>query len=297
MSDPTTRPPATPATSATAAFADPTAHVPLDCSAFDPEVDRLAVRRDGDVLVVELADPDRRNMMGLAMTAAWARLMPAIAADTGVRAVLLTGRGSAFTSGGDTSWIGADSHEPVAVLRTRMLSYYRTWLLIRDLPVPTIAAMNGPAIGAGAALALACDLRWAGESASLSVPFLQLGLHPGMLSTVRLTEVAGVAAARDLLFTGRRIRSSEMRELGMVSRVIGDDELIAESLAGAHQVAAAAPTAMRLTKAALRDGGPRDWRSAMEWEGLAQAVTLASEDLTEGLDALREKRAPRFTGR
>ena len=297
MSDPSSGPDVSTASPASAAFADPTAHVPLDVAAFDPEADRLAVGREGNVVVVELADPDRRNMMGLAMTAAWERLMAAIAADTDVRAVLLTGQGTAFTSGGDTSWIGADSHEPVSVLRTRMLSYYRTWLMIRDLSVPTIAAINGPAIGAGAALALACDLRWAGESASLSVPFLQLGLHPGMLSTFLLTEVVGVAAARDLLFTGRRIRSSEMRDLGMVSRVIGDEELIAESLAAAHQVAAAAPTAMRLTKVALRDGGPRDWRSATEWEGLAQAVTLASEDLTEGLDALREKRAPHFTGR
>jgi enoyl-CoA hydratase len=280
------------------AYASPSgAHVPLDVAAFDPSTDRLAVRREGDVVVVELADADRRNMMGLEMTAAWERLMAGLGADAQVRAVLLTGQGSAFTSGGDTSWIGADSHEPVPVLRDRMLSYYRTWLGIRRLTVPTIAALNGPAVGAGAALALACDIRWAGESASMSLPFLHLGLHPGMLSTFLLTEVAGVAAARDLFLTGRRIDAEEMRALGIVSRVLPDASLAQDALAGAQQVAAGAPVAVRLTKVALRDGGPRDWSAATEWEGLAQSVTLASEDLAEGLAALREKRRPRFTGR
>lgn len=282
----------------TPAYASPAgAHVRLDVDSFDPEADKLAVRRDGDLVVIELADHDRRNMMSLEMTTAWSRLMAGIAADSDVRALLLTGQGSAFSSGGNTSWIGSDSHEPVPVLRERMLAYYATWLMIRDLPVPTIAAINGPAIGAGAALALACDVRWAGESASMSVPFLRMGLHPGMLSTYLLTEVAGVAAARDLLFTGRRVGAAEMLSLGLVSRVVPDSELAAEALAGAQEVAMGAPVAVQLTKVALRDGGPRDWASATQWEGLAQAVTLASDDLTEGLAALREKRAPRFTGR
>jgi enoyl-CoA hydratase/carnithine racemase len=282
----------------TPAYASPGgAHLHLDVDAFDPEADRLRVRREGGVVVIELADHDRRNVMGLEMTTAWSRLMVGIAADSDVRAVLLTGQGSAFSSGGHTTWIGADSHEPVPILRERMLAYYATWLMIRDLPVPTIAAINGPAIGAGAALALACDIRWAGESASMSLPFLRMGLHPGMLSTFLLTEVAGVAAARDLLFTGRRVGADEMLSLGLVSRVLPDAELAGEALAGAQEVAGGAPVAARLTKVALRDGGPRDWGSATQWEGLAQAVTLASDDLAEGLTALREKRAPRFTGR
>lgn len=255
------------------------------------------MRRAGHLVVIELADHDRRNMMSLEMTAAWSRLIPAIAADSDVRAVLLTGQGSAFSSGGDTSWIGADSHEPVPVLRERMLAYYQAWLTIRDLPMPTIAAVNGPAIGAGAALALACDIRWAGESAAMSVPFLRMGLHPGMLSTFLLTEVAGVAAARDLLFTGRRVAAADMLALGLVSRVIADDRLAEDAYSAALMVAASAPMAASLTKVALRDGGPQDWAATMQWEGLAQAVTLASEDLTEGLAALREKRSPRFTGR
>lgn len=282
----------------TPAYVSPSsAHAPLDVSTVDPAVDRLVVRREGDVVVVELADPDRRNTMGVEMTAAWGRLMAALAADRDVRAVLITGRGSAFTSGGNTTWIGADSHEPVAVLRERMLAYYRTWLAVRELAVPTIAAINGPAVGAGAALALACDIRWAAESAHMSFPFVRIGMHPGMLSTYLIPEVAGVAVARDLLLTGRRVSSAEMRELGLVSRVLPDEQLARESLLAAQQVAAGAPVAVRLTKVALREGGPSGWREATEWEGLAQAVTLATSDLAEGLAALRDRRPAKFTGR
>ncbi len=281
-----------------AAYASPDgAHRDLDVHDFDPQADRLAVRREGDVVVVELADSDRRNMMGLEMTAAWTRLMAALARDSSVRALVLTGQGTAFSSGGNTSWIGADSHQPVPVLRERMLSYYSAWLAIRDLPFPTIAAINGPAVGAGAALALACDLRWAGESAMLSLPFLRMGMHPGMLSTLLLTEVGGVAVARDLLFTGRRVGAPELLALGLVSRVVPDEQLAEVAAEGAAQIAAGAPSAVRLTKVALRGAGPHDWEAATQWEGLAQAVTLASEDLAEGLAALREKRPARFTGR
>lgn len=297
MSDDAITTPSTPAP-AVPAYASPNdAHVPVDCDSFVPETDRLSVRREGGLLVVELADPERRNMMGLEMTAAWARLMAAASLDREVRAVLVTGRGSAFSSGGNTSWIGADSHEPTAVLRARMLAYYRAWLSVRDLEVPTIAVVNGPAIGAGAALALACDIRWAGQSAVMALPFLRMGMHPGMLSTFLLAEAGGPAVARDLLLTGRRVPADELLALGLVSRVLPDDRLLVESIEGAAGVAAAAPVPARLTKVALRDGLTRDWAAAMQWEGLAQAVTLGSRDLAEGLAALRDRRAPHFTGR
>jgi enoyl-CoA hydratase/carnithine racemase len=270
---------------------------PVDCGAFDPGTDRLAVRREGRVVVVELADPDRRNMMGRELTAAWGRLIPAIAADRSVGAVLLTGRGTAFSSGGDTTWVGPGPHESVAGLRERMLDFYRTWLAVRELDVPTMAALNGPAIGAGAALALACDIRWAAETAFLSVPFLRMGMHPGMLATHLLADVAGPAVARDLLLTGRRVPAAEMLSLGLVTRVLPDAELPAAATRAASDLAAGAPVAVRLAKAALRDVGQRTWSDALQWEGLAQAVTLATDDLVEGMAALREKRSPRFRGR
>ena len=214
-----------------------------------------------------------------------------------MRAVVVTGEGSAFCSGGDTSWIASDPDATVDDLRRRMLPFYRAWLAIRSLEVPTIAAVNGAAIGAGLCLALACDIRYAATSARLGAPFVKLGMHPGMAATWSLPEVVGPAAARDLLLTGRVVGADEALRLGLVSRVIDDAAFLDEVLAVAADVAATAPIASRLTKLALADGGHATYDAALQWEALAQPVTLATEDLQEGIRAAREKRPPEFRGR
>jgi len=267
-------------------------------SGWSAEDDHLEVAAYADgVVLVTLSQPERRNAMSDRMTAAWPRLTAALRADADVRAVVVTGAGRAFCSGGDTSWIGGAPDSSVADLRTRMLAFYRGWLSIRELEVPTIAAINGAAVGAGAALALACDLRYAAASARFAVPFAQLGLHPGMATTWLLPEVVGLAAARDLLITGRVVDAEEMLRLGLVSSVSGDDGFVEGVLHLAHSVAAAAPIAVRLTKSALVGGAPADLVTALEWEALAQSVTLATEDVLEGFAATRERRPPTFTGR
>ena len=214
-----------------------------------------------------------------------------------MRAVVVTGEGSAFCSGGDTSWIASEPDATVDDLRRRMLPFYRAWLAIRSLEVPTIAAVNGAAIGAGLCLALACDIRYAATSARLGAPFVRLGMHPGMAATWSLPEVVGPAAARDLLLTGRLVGADEALRLGLVSRVIDDATFLDEVLAVAADVAATAPIASRLTKLALADGGHATYDAALQWEALAQPVTLATEDLQEGIRAAREKRPPAFRGR
>ena len=266
----------------------------------DDLVDLRVKRRPGGVVLVTLDLPDRRNMMSAAMTGSWGRVMSAVRADRGVRAVVVTGAGSAFCSGGDLSWIGGDPSQPaatVAELRARMLPFYRTWLAVREIEVPTIAAVNGAAIGAGLALALACDLRYAASDARLGMPFTSLGMHPGMASTWLLPEVAGLAVARELLLTGRMVSGEAAERMGLVNRALPAGEVLDEALRVADEVAATAPLASRLTKRALAGGGPASFEAALEWEALAQPVTLASEDLQEGLRAQRERRPPRFTGR
>lgn len=263
----------------------------------DQTYDQLAVtRREDGVVVVTLDLPDRRNMMSAAMTASWGRLMAALRADREVRAVVVTGAGSAFCSGGDVSWIGAQPEATVDALRERMLPFYRTWLSIRDLEVPTIAAINGAAIGAGLAMALACDLRYAAAGARLGVPFTSLGMHAGMATTHLLPAVAGLGVARELLLTGRIVTGEEAAALGLVNRAFPREQLLDEVLGIAAAVAGTAPVATRLTTVALRGGGHRDFEAALQWEALAQPVTLATADLQEGLRAQREKRPPRFTG-
>ena len=258
----------------------------------------LRVERPSDgVALLVLDNPDQRNAMSDAMTEAWSAAVADLAEDPTVRAVVVTGEGSAFCSGGDTSWIASEPDATVDDLRRRMLPFYRAWLGIRSLEVPTIAAVNGAAIGAGLCLALACDIRYAATSARLGVPFVKLGMHPGMAATWSLPEVVGAAAARDLLLTGRLVGADEALRLGLVSRVIDHATFLDEVLAVAAAVAATAPIATRLTKLALADGGHATYDAALQWEALAQPVTLATEDLQEGIRAAREKRAPAFRGR
>jgi enoyl-CoA hydratase/carnithine racemase len=243
-----------------------------------------------------LDNPDQRNAMSEAMTRSWVRAVEQLATDGEVRVVVVTGEGSAFCSGGDPRWIAGEPEAPVDRLRTRMIAFYRAWLTIRALEVPTIAAVNGPAVGAGLCLALACDIRYAAVGARLSAPFVRLGMNPGMAATYLLPDVVGEANARELLLTGRSVDAEEALRLGLVSRVFADADFATEVQAIAEGIAATAPIASRYTAVALRGGGHRDLESAIQWEALAQPITLATEDLQEGIRAAREKRRPEFRG-
>lgn len=262
------------------------------------EYTHLRLDRPADGVVrLTLDNPDLRNAMSDEMTASWVRAIDDIAADHSVRVVMVIGEGSAFCSGGNTSWISSEPDASVDHLRTRMMPFYRAWLSIRKLEVPTIAAVNGHAIGAGLCLALACDIRYASADAKLGVPFVTLGMHAGMAGTYLLPNVVGPAHARDLLLTGRVVDSEEALRIGLVSRVIDAAVFADEVLATAIDIAATAPIATRLTKIALADGGHADFESALQWESLAQPMTLATADLQEGVRASRERRAPNFSGR
>ena len=249
------------------------------------------------VALLTLDNPDMRNAMSDEMTASWVRAIDELATDPEVRVVVVTGAGSAFCSGGNTSWIAGEPDATVDQLRNRMLPFYRAWLSVRRLEVPTIAALNGAAIGAGLCLALACDIRYAAAGARMGLPFVKLGMHAGMGGTHLLPEVVGRAHARDLLLTGRLVDADEALRLGLVSRVMEPAAFLDDVLDTAGQIAATAPIASRLTKLALLDGGHRDLESGLQWEAMAQPITLATRDLQEGVTAAREKRPPVFEGR
>jgi enoyl-CoA hydratase/carnithine racemase len=249
------------------------------------------------VALLTLDNPGQRNAMSEQMTASWVAAIDELRDDRSLRTVVVTGQGSAFCSGGDTSWIVSDPDASVDELRTRMVAFYHAWLSIRSLEVPTIAAVNGAAIGAGLCLALACDIRYAAVSARLGAPFVRLGMHPGMAATWLLPEAGGRAGAPDLLLTGRTVDADEALRLGLVSRVVDDASFKHEVLTTASAIAATAPIASRLTKLALADGGHSTYDAALQWEALAQPVTLATGDIHEGIRAAREKRAPAFEGR
>ncbi|MFI6508448.1 enoyl-CoA hydratase/isomerase family protein [Streptosporangium sp. NPDC050855] len=254
----------------------------------------LVERHDDGVVVLTLNAPDRRNAMTDGMTARWRETIAGLAADEDLRCVVVTGAGNAFCSGGDLSWLAERGAEDVPALRERMLGFYRTWLAVADLEVPTLAAVNGAAVGAGLCLALACDLIYAAEEAKLLAPFTSLGLHPGMAATYLLPRVAGVGLAREILLTGRTLTGREAATAGLVTRAFPRASLMAEVMEIASRTAANAPIATRLTKVALAGGGHADLGAALRWESLAQPVTMASDDMIEGLAAQRERRPPRF---
>lgn len=262
-----------------------------------PRLTHLRLERPADGVALLVLDlPELRNAMSDEMTASWVRAVDHLATDPTVRAVVVTGEGQGFCSGGNLSWLASEPDASVDALRTRMLPFYRAWLSVRRLEVPTIAAINGAAIGAGLCLALACDLRFAARGARMGVPFTRLGLHPGMAGTYLLPDVVGAAVARDLFLTGRLVDADEALSLGLVSRVVDAAELRDVAIEAASGIAQAAPIATRLTKRALQ----RPHASidvALDWEGLAQPVTLATDDLREGILAAQERRAPRFSGR
>jgi enoyl-CoA hydratase len=270
---------------------------PGDSAPEQPPLTHLRLERPAPGVAMLVLDlPEMRNAMSDEMTSSWVSAVDHLAGDPTVRAVVVTGEGSAFCSGGNTSWIASEPDATVDALRSRMLPFYRAWLSVRKLEVPTIAAINGPAIGAGLALALACDIRYAARGARMGVPFVRLGMHPGMATTYLLPDVVGPSAARDLLLTGRLVDAEEALGLGLVSRVVEPDGFRDEMVRVATEVAAAAPIASRLTKIALARGHA-SVEACLEWEALAQPMTLATADLQEGIRAAQERRAPAFEGR
>ncbi len=271
--------------------------MPAESTAPDLALTDLRLERPSPGVVrLVLDNPAQRNAMSDGMTESWGRAIDALAADRDVRVVVVTGEGSAFCSGGNPAWIASEPEAEVDYLRTRMIAFYRAWLAIRRLEVPTIAAVNGHAVGAGLCLALACDIRYAAAGAKLSAPFVKLGMNPGMGATYLLPNAVGEANARELLLTGRAVDAEEARQLGLVTRVFADEVFAEEVQQIAEGIALTAPIASRYTKVALRDGGHADFESAIQWEALAQPITLATADLQEGVRAAREKRTAEFKG-
>ncbi|MCF6475198.1 enoyl-CoA hydratase/isomerase family protein [Nonomuraea sp. MG754425] len=251
-------------------------------------------RKDDGVVLITLNRPDMRNAMTDTMTAEWRETMAGLAADREARCLVVTGAGTAFSSGGDLSWIGERGAEAVPALRERMLAFYRTWLMITELEIPTVAAVNGPAVGAGLCVALACDLVYAADDAKLLAPFASLGLHPGMAATYLLPR-RSAGLAREMLLTGRTVTGTEAADKGLVNQSFPKNDLMSEVGGIAEKIVQNAPIATRLTKVALNQDH-QDLEAALRWESLAQPVTMTSADMIEGLAAHRERRMPKFTG-
>jgi enoyl-CoA hydratase/carnithine racemase len=247
------------------------------------------------VQLLTLNLPAVRNAMTQELTARWTEVMEEIRQDRSVRVAVLTGAGTSFCSGADLSWLdeGSRHQNTPDRIRERMLPFYRAWLAPRALSIPVIAAVNGPAIGAGLCAALACDLRYGSPAALFSAPFVALGTHAGMGVMRLLPDAVGNTRAREMLYTGRAVGADEALSWGLINGVAED--VVAKAVDVATGIAASAPIAVRLTKSGFMQA-EHGLEAALQWEGLAQPITMATDDLHEGILARRERRAPRFTG-
>jgi enoyl-CoA hydratase/carnithine racemase len=251
-------------------------------------------RSDGGVVRVTLSRPEAKNALSRALNLELLRLAGELGGDPAVRAVLLTGAGDAFSAGADLKErrgiAAADSGPFIDAISGAIRAWAEMWK-------PTIALINGAAFGGGLELALACDFRLASDTAVMGLSEVRLGIIPGAGGTQRLARLLGVARAKELVMTGRRIDAARALAVGLVSRVVPLAELDSAGRELADELAACAPLSLVMAKWAIDEGADLPMAEALALERRCYDVTLMSEDRNEGLRAFAEKRPPRFTGR
>lgn len=256
----------------------------------------VEVSLDDGLATVVLNRPEALNALNMQLKEDLAEVWRQLANEVAVRAVLVTGAGRAFSTGGDIKQMDPDRTPETT--RRRMARLTREVVIpLARLDAPVVAAVNGHAHGLGLALAMACDIAYAAESAVLSMAFSRVGLGPDGCSSYLLVRAVGLARAKELMFTARRLSATEALELGLVNRVLADEELMPAASAAAAELAAGATVALRGAKRLLNDSTLHSLEEMAELESYGQAIAMSSEDHREGIAAFAEKRAASFGGR
>ncbi|HEY3500247.1 MAG TPA: enoyl-CoA hydratase [Polyangiaceae bacterium] len=256
----------------------------------------LIEEREGNTAVLRLNRPASMNALDEALVTALGAGLARASSDENVRAVVLTGEGGAFCSGADLKDAMKAFGSGVA-LEDRLAAFQATILAIAAAPKPVIAAVDGAAVGFGADLALACDLRLLSERAYLQEKFVGIGLMPDGGGTFHLARLVGPGRALELLLLGEKVEAARALELGLANRVLPVERLLPEASALAQRLAEGPPLALARIKAATRAGLSGTLEEALRREAEGQALLLRSEDLREGVAAWLERRPPRFQGR
>lgn len=247
------------------------------------------------VAVVTLNSPKTLNAMTVAMGNEFVTAVDSLSKEPKLRAVVLTGAGSAFSAGGDISFLRSRIADTFDGNVLAMREFYSRFLCIRKLGVPVVAGINGHAIGAGFCVALACDIRVVSETAKLAINFTRLGIHPGMGGTYFLPKLAGYNAASHLILTGDTISGKDALRMGLVQGVYPSDDVLNQAVIVAEKIATASKIAVHESLVTLRAGDDVALVNALQREAEAQAVCYAEGvDLNEALNALVEKRLPKF---
>lgn len=263
--------------------------------------DKILFERNGAVATLTFNIPQTRNAMTDqdvcdAFVAACARLQ----ADLSVSCVIITGAGEAFSSGGNVKHmrdkVGSFGGDAIAVREAYRRGIQSLALALYDLEVPTIAAVNGPAYGAGCDTAFACDIRIASTKAVFAENFVKVGLISGDGGGWLLPRAVGMSRACEMAFTGDPVKAEEALTGGLVSRVVAPEALMEEAMALAQRIAANPPRALRLAKRLIRESQNTSFRTALEMAAAFQGACHQTADHAEAVAAILEKRKPSFTG-
>ncbi len=243
--------------------------------------------------------PERLNALSTPIMQGLLDGLPRLAGDPAVKVVILTGAGRAFCAGGDVKDMaeGGGERRSAAEATTHLRSRMEVSRILHELPKPTIAMINGPAAGTGLALALACDLRIAGTSARLVTAFVKVGFSGDFGGSYFLTRLVGTAKARELYFTGRPVDTDEALSLGLVNRVVPDEELAGVTMELARSLAYGPSIALSLMKRNMNCAETGGLAELLDTEAAHQVQTGRTQDHREAAKAFVEKRAPIFTGR
>jgi methylglutaconyl-CoA hydratase len=255
----------------------------------------ITVERRAETAWITLNRPQAMNALSQGLVTALRAAVQGLRRETWVRAVVLTGAGDrAFCAGADLKERRTMTSDET---RAFLVELGATLEELAGFPAPVIAAMNGVAFGGGLELALACDLRLAAEGAEMGLVEVRLGIIPGAGGTQRLARLAGVAVAKELILTGRRITAQRAAELGVVTRVVPAAELASAALRLAAEIAECAPLAVAAAKRAIDQGATLPMGEALAVERARYEAVLGSDDRNEGLAAFSEKRSPVWRGK
>ncbi|WP_063052486.1 crotonase/enoyl-CoA hydratase family protein [Nocardia arthritidis] len=262
----------------------------------------LLIERVGDTVVWTLNNPELRNPVSEAETiAALEDAVATVNRDPSVRAAILTGAGPAFSSGGNIKHMrdkqAMFGGSPAELRQSYRHGIQRIPKALYHCEIPTIAAVNGAAIGAGCDLAMMCDLRIASTTAKFAESFVKLGIIPGDGGAWLLPRAIGMARACEMAFTGDAIDAQTALEWGIVSAVVDPEDLLSAAHELATRVSANPPHVLRMTKRLLREGQHQSLESILELSAAMQAVAHHTEDHNEAVRAMLERRTPQFSGR
>lgn len=259
------------------------------------ELKTLLFELEDGIATITLNRPEVLNAVSMDMRQDFVALSERLFFDDAIRVVIFTGEGRAFSSGGDIGHFEKDWLTPSFRANSRRLTKFFDDL--EALEKPVIAAVNGPATGAGLELILACDISIASEEATFGFRENYLSLIPGVGGCVRLVRLVGLQKAKELIFTGKMIPAQAAHSIGLVNWIVPAEQLMNEAHDFARTLCKRAPQSLGLAKKILNIAVNVDSTSGVAMEGLAQSILIKTGDHQEGLQAFREKRKPRFQGK